>query len=88
MSRSYPIWNEIDSCIYESKKSYGIKNHGELTCYIGTSAQNSYKFFQTKVTHRKLDNNMHEYRFYIDDELVKKATYCRKKDNMLIKKIE
>tara|TARA_Y100000385_G_C12779431_1_gene502866 strand:+ start:168 stop:434 length:267 start_codon:yes stop_codon:yes gene_type:complete len=88
MSRSYPIWNEIDSCIYEGKKSYGIKDHGELTCYIGTSPQRSYKFFKSKVTHRKLDKNNHEYRFYIDDKLIKKATYSHKQDDMLIKKID
>tara|TARA_B000000565_G_scaffold239536_1_gene203139 strand:- start:100 stop:387 length:288 start_codon:yes stop_codon:yes gene_type:complete len=86
MSRSYPIWNEINSCAYAGNKSYGIKEHGELTCYIGTSASRSYEFFTHKVTHRQLDNNTHEYRYYVDNKLIKRATYRHKQDTMLITK--
>jgi len=73
--RQYPIWNEIDSCIYASNKSYGIREHGELDCYIGTSVDRSYKFFKTKTTHREIKPNLHEYRFYLDNRLLKVARY-------------
>ena len=27
--RTYPIWNKITACIYNSSKSYGVKDTGE-----------------------------------------------------------
>jgi len=78
--RQYPIWNEIDSCAYarnnrKGNKSYGVNEHGELDCYIGTSVDRSYKFFKTKTTHREIKPNLHEYRFYLDNRLLKVARY-------------
>ena len=76
MSKQYPIYNIISSCAYkQGNKSYGIREHGELNCYIGTSKQRSYKFFNTKTTHREIKPNLHEYRFYLDGQLIKTARY-------------
>ena len=72
--KSYPIWNNINSCIYKSSKSYGIKEHGEVSTYIGTSAKNSHLFLETKTTHRQLENGDREWRFYVDGKLIKNAT--------------
>ena len=57
--RQYPIFNKINSCAYQqSNKSYGIKEHGELSCFVGTSKQRSYNFFNTKTkTKYKLQYN-------------------------------
>ena len=63
---SYPIWNDINSCIYKSSKSYGIKEHGE--------AKNSHLFLETKLTHRQHENGDREWRFYLDGKLAKIAT--------------
>ena len=87
--RQYPIWNEIDSCAYarnnkKGNKSYGINEHGELDCYIGTSVQNSYKFFDTKTTHRQIKPNLHEYRFFLDGYLIKRAVYDKVLDEIEI----
>jgi len=71
---SYPIWNDIHSCIYKSSKSYGIKKHGEVSTYIGTSAKNSHLFVETKLTHRQHENGDREWRFYVDGKLAKIAT--------------
>ena len=75
MYRQFPIYNVIDSCSYKkSNKSYGINKHGELNCYIGTGKR-SYKFFETKTTHRETVNGLHEYRFFLDGKLIKRAVY-------------
>ena len=71
---SYPIWNDIHSCIYKSSKSYGIKKHGEVSTYVGTSAKNSHLFVETKLTHRQHENGDREWRFYVDGKLAKIAT--------------
>jgi len=76
MRKQYPIFNKINSCAYQqSNKSYGIKEHGELNCFVGTSKQRSYNFFNTKTTHREIKPNLHEYRFYLDGKLIKRAIY-------------
>ena len=81
MYRQYPIYNKIESCAYKKgNKSYGIDKHGELSCYIGTSKQRSYKFFETKTTHRETANGLHEYRFFLDGKLIKRAVYDYKLD--------
>jgi len=79
--RQYPIFNRITSCAYkQDNKSYGINKHGELDCYVGTSKQRSYKFFSTKTTHRETVNGLHEYRFFVDGQLIKRAVYDYKLD--------
>ena len=81
MARQYPIFNRITSCAYKQEnKSYGINQHGELNCYVGTSTKRSYKFFSTKTTHRETANGLHEYRFFLDGKLIKRAVYDYKLD--------
>jgi len=71
--RSYPVWNIIKSCAYKSDKSYGIKEHGSCDVVVGTSRSNSHSFVTHKTTHRKLDDGNREYRFYVNDLLIKVA---------------
>ena len=81
--RSYPIWNRINSCIYNGRgagkgdkygnKSYGVKSHNEVTVYVGTSSQNSHKFLEHSVTHRIHQNGDKEFRFILDGEVIKTA---------------
>jgi hypothetical protein len=73
MSRSYPIWNTINSCAYKGGKSYGVKETGDVSIVVGTSASNSHDFVQHCVTHRKHNNGDREYRFYVDKVNVKRA---------------
>ena len=28
MTKMYPIWNDVQACIYKSSKSYGVRNEG------------------------------------------------------------
>ena len=81
MTRSYPIWNEIKSCAYKQEnKSYGVKETGEVTVNVGTSAINSHVFVKHTVTHRLLNDGSREYRFYLDGLCIKKATLTKNKE--------
>ena len=71
--KSYPIWNEVTACIYKGNKSYGVRNTGEVKVNVGTSGSNSHEFVNHKTTHRIHDNGDREYRFYLDDVLIKQA---------------
>ena len=74
MSRSYPIWNKIQACIYKASKCYGVRNDGLNEVLIGTSKSNSHEFVKTRITHKKHDDGTRTYHFYLDDKLIKKAT--------------
>ena len=73
MSQSYPIWNKITACIYKSNKSYGVRERGEVEVRIGTSGSNSHLFLNHRTTHKVFENGDREYRFYVDDVLIKRA---------------
>jgi hypothetical protein len=73
MSRSYPIWNVVSACIYQSSKSWGAKQTAEVSVLVGSSAQNSHPFVRHATTHRQLANGDREYRFYLDGECVRRA---------------
>ena len=79
MSKSYPIWRKVTSCIYNSNKSYGVKDVGFETILIGSSRSNSYEFLTTKVMQRNIIHPEHgkckEFSFLIDDITIKKAYF-------------
>ena len=82
MSKSYPIWNNVTACIYKASKSYGVRERGEVEVRIGTSGSTSYHFLNHKTTHKVLENGDREYRFYVNDVLVRRAL-LRKGDNKI-----
>ena len=85
--RQYPIWNNITACIYQSNKSYGVKETGEVEIRVGPSASNSHLFLRHSTTHRILENGDREYRFYIDGVCVRKAVLPKGKYELEHKKI-
>ena len=88
MARQYPVYNIINSCAYkQSNKSYGIRKHGELTWYVGTSSARSFKFFKTETTHKETVNGLHVYKFFVDGQLIKKAVYDYELDEIEIETI-
>ena len=70
---SYPIWNDVEACIYKGSKSYGVRETGAVLVLVGTSAKNSHPFVEHTTTHRLLADGSREYRFYVDGEVVKRA---------------
>ena len=71
--KSYPIWNIVSACIYQSSKSWGAKKCAEVTVQVGTSAKNSHTFVRHAVTHREHDNGDREFRFHVDGVCVKRS---------------
>lgn len=71
--RAYPIWNEVNACIYASSKSYGAKQTSNVNVKVGTSARNSHDFLTHRTTCRDLEDGSKEFRFYVDGKLVKRA---------------
>ena len=81
-SKSYPIWNKITACIYKSNKSYGVRERGEVEVRIGTSGSNSHLFLNHRTTHKVFENGDREYRFYVDDVLIKRALLMKGSGNI------
>ena len=71
--RSYPIWNKVQACIYKSPKNWGAERHSEVEVFVGTSARNSHPFLAHKTTRRDLGDGRVEFRFYVDNVLIKQA---------------
>lgn len=82
MCRAYPIWNEIKSCIYSSRKSYGVKDTGEVQIKVGTSARNSHDFVTHCVTKRTIGDYT-IFTFSVDGEIFKRAWLHKKKGSVL-----
>jgi hypothetical protein len=78
MSRSYPIWNKVQACIYQSNKSYGAKNVSETTVCVGRGSGNSHELI-THHTSRKETEDMVIFSFYIDGVKIKKAEFSKNK---------
>ena len=52
MSRSKPIWNEVEACIYQGSKSFGAKDTSEIKTKVGSSSSNSHLLGTMKITRR------------------------------------
>ena len=78
MSRSYPIWNSITACNYQSSKSYGTRETGDTNIYIGSSAKNSNHFLNHITTKR---NGIYKgkeciiFSFSVDGVILKKSIF-------------
>ena len=80
--RQYPIWNQIQACVYKGAKSYGVREEGAVKVLVGTSSMNSHHFLTHVVTHRLHEDGSREYRFYIDGEVVKTAVLQKGADTL------
>ena len=78
MSRSYNIWNEIDSCIYQSAKSYGVKDHSEINSYYGSSKTHSSKLGTIKFSRKHLFENWSSYCILLDGKIIRQRYFNNK----------
>lgn len=74
MSRSYPIWNKVQACIYQSDKSWGARGESNVEILIGSSAKNSHTFVTTRTV-RKITDKEVIFKFYLDGIKVKEARF-------------
>ena len=75
MSRSYPIWHDIENCSYQSNKSYGNKNYGKETIFVGSSFKN--KFKHCVIEHKKTITK--KYNIDPNNEIMLFQTFINKK---------
>ena len=81
--RQYPIWVDMNNNSYNSSKSYGIRDFAIQHVKVGTSSKNSYDFAKIEmgVVDTNEDGTYNEpktiktYSLYVDNVLIKKATY-------------
>ena len=78
MSKMYPIWNDVQACIYKSSKSYGVRNEGIVNIKVGSSAVWSFDFIKHRTTRRMLTKDIAEFRFYVDGKLLKRSQFNNK----------
>ncbi|MDV3750640.1 hypothetical protein CMU19_04435 [Elizabethkingia anophelis] len=74
MSRSYPIWNDVTNCSYNSNKSYGSVETGRVDVLVGSSSKNSHEFVSHVVTKREIKYKGEYviiFRFSVDGVLLK-----------------
>lgn len=77
-SRSYPIWNDVENCSYESSKSYGNKDTGVVNVYVGSSSRNSHFFLKHTVTKRGgtyKGQAVFFFKFSVDNVIVKEMIF-------------
>lgn len=83
MSRQYPIWNIIKSCIYSQPKSYGVREHSDCSIRVGTSSSNSHEFLDHSVTHRyNKEKKERVYTFRVDGKIIKRAILRDSSNNL------
>ena len=91
MARAYPLWVSTWNNTYSNAnaKSMGVKNNAsaQSNIYVGTSANNSYDFLNHSVD--VTDNSKEKiFRFYVDNQLLKTATYKKQSKTMHIEDME
>lgn len=69
--RSYPIWIDVQACIYKGSKSYGARDTNNQNIYIGTGAKNSHHLANVCTTRKELSNGDISFRLYVDNVVVK-----------------
>ena len=49
----YPIWNDVNACIYKSSKSYGARDTSQAEVLVGSSQSNSHGLAKHITTRRE-----------------------------------
>ena len=91
--RQYPIWVDMVNRSYNSSKSFGVSDFAIQHIKGGTSSRNSYDFAKIEMgvvdtnedgTYNE-PKNIKTYSLYVDNVLIKKATYnIKTKETKLI----
>ena len=78
MAYSYPIWNNVEACIYGSSKSWGARDTCDVNVSVGSSAKYSNHFVNHTTTKREIEQDLFEFRFYVDNKIIKRALFDKK----------
>ena len=80
--QQYGIWNKVTACIYNSSKSYGVKDTGETTICVGSSSKNSHDFLETKITKRDTEWKGRDcivFSYSVDEVILKRIIFTKDK---------
>ena len=75
MSRQYPIWNEIQACIYKNDKSFGAKNVSECEILVGSGKSNSHCLAHIKTTRHEYPKRI-VFKFWLDNQVVREKAFA------------
>ena len=75
MSRSYPMWIDVESCLYKSSKSYGVKDMSTQVVNVGSSPRNSHPLGVVRYSRRKLDDGTESFAIIVDGVVVKQGIF-------------
>ena len=75
MSRAYPIYNEVEACIYGSSKNWGAKDTCNVNVKVGSSSKYSNHFVSHTTTKREIKKNLFEFRFYVNKQIIQRALF-------------
>jgi len=75
MAYSYPIYNEVEACIYGSSKNWGAKDTCNVNVKVGSSAKYSNQFVNHTVTRKEIKKNLIEFRFYVNKQIIQRALF-------------
>ena len=78
MAYSYPIWNNVQACIYGSSKSWGARDTCDVNVSVGSSTKYSNHFVNHTTTKREIEKDLFEFRFYVDNKIIKRALFDKK----------
>lgn len=79
MAYSYPMWIEVQACIYKSDKSYGAMDTNHEIVHVGTSAKNSMEFIRRGVRRKALEDGTIQFRAYHNGICLEELIYDPKK---------
>ena len=76
MSRQYPIWHEVQSCHYQSNKSFGGKSNSRDKISVGSSSKNTHELVDTQTTRRvfwnqELQSDVVSFVYFVDGQPIK-----------------
>ncbi len=74
MSGIYPIWVDINSCAYQSDKSYGIKEKGLQQIYVGSNSKNKRLLASVRIEKSFLLEHVY-FDYYLDNVLLKRVIF-------------
>lgn len=74
MSRSYPIWNKVQACIYKSGKSWGAKDHSKIDIMVGSSKSNSHHLGRIETIRKEFEDEIH-FQLRIDSVVIKRLIF-------------
>lgn len=81
--KSFPIYNEVEACIYKSSRSYGARDTSKSTIYVGSYKKNSHELAKVVTTRREKEDikfgSIIEFAISVDSKILKRMWFKNEK---------